>query len=236
MDSAPITLLLLPGMDGTGELFEPFVAAVGQEISPKILRYPADMPLGYAELESFARMAIPVTGSYMVLGESFSGPVAVALATDASPRLKGLVLCCSFVRNPHPLFAGLRPLLRWFPGSWLPLGLLGRLLMGRFATLALQQALAQAMRQVLPPVLRARLQAVLGVDMSARMASVRVPVLYLRATEDRVVPASAGALVASLNARTEIVDIAGPHFLLQAAADDAALAIQGFVRQLHQRK
>ena len=54
-----ITLVLLPGMDGTGIFFEDFAAALQPEFKPIIVRYPNDPSLGYAELEPVARAALP---------------------------------------------------------------------------------------------------------------------------------------------------------------------------------
>jgi hypothetical protein len=46
------SLVLLPGLDGTGKLFSEFVRAMGSEIDAQIVAYPKDEPLGYAELEA----------------------------------------------------------------------------------------------------------------------------------------------------------------------------------------
>jgi hypothetical protein len=43
-------LVLLPGMDGTGELFAGFVKALPEGFDPVIMRYPIDRPLSYADL------------------------------------------------------------------------------------------------------------------------------------------------------------------------------------------
>ena len=99
-----ITLMLLPGMDGSGQLFDEFAAALGGEFALSIVRYPVDGG-GYAELEAIARQAIPPTGPYVILGESFSGPIAVSLAAPADDRCLGLVLCAAFARNPLPLLS-----------------------------------------------------------------------------------------------------------------------------------
>ena len=50
-----IPLVLLPGLDGTGLLFADFVANLASDIDPIVVRYPPDVPLGYAELEAIAR-------------------------------------------------------------------------------------------------------------------------------------------------------------------------------------
>lgn len=227
-----MTLVLLPGMDGTGQLFAPFVAALGREFNVKVVAYPTAAPLGYHELEAIARAVLPAEGPYVILGESFSGPIAVSLAASGSPGLKGLVLCCSFVSNPRPAFSGLRSFVAVLPLALAPVGLLGRLLMGRFRTNALQAALAKSMSQVSLSAIRARLQAVLSVNVSAKLRSVKVPVLYLRASRDGIVPASASALVAELCPGTRVVELEAPHFLLQAVPAKAAQEVSAFVREV----
>ena len=52
-----ITLVLLPGMDGTGVFFKDFTAALQPDFNPVIVRYPNDPSLGYAGLEQIARAA-----------------------------------------------------------------------------------------------------------------------------------------------------------------------------------
>ena len=52
------TLILLPGMDGTGELFFPLTRALGAHIPTKIVRYP-NRPLDYREHEAFVREQLP---------------------------------------------------------------------------------------------------------------------------------------------------------------------------------
>jgi pimeloyl-ACP methyl ester carboxylesterase len=78
------TLVLLPGMDGTGDLFAPLVAALGPHMRTVIVRYP-DEPLDYASDEEIARAALPIGHPFILLGESFSGPIAVSIAASA-PR------------------------------------------------------------------------------------------------------------------------------------------------------
>ena len=65
---------------------------------------------------------------------------------------------------------------------------------------------------------------------AARFATLRVPTLYLRATEDRAVPAAVSREVHRLKPDTQVVELQGPHFLLQVTPAEAAQAIQTFVR------
>ena len=227
-----VTLVLLPGMDGTGTLFEAFAAALGTEFNVKVVSYPTTEPLGYPELESIARTALPSEGPFVILGESFSGPIAVSLAASCSSQLKGLVLCCTFVRNPRPVFSVLKPFVGVLPVTFAPVHFLIHLLLGRSFTTALRTALKQALAQVSPSALRARLRAVLSVDVSAKLAEVDVPVLYLRASQDRVVPQTASKLVSQLCPRAKVVQLEAPHFLLQTVPSEAARIVAAFVREV----
>ena len=89
-------LVLLPGMDGSSDLFAAFVAALGDAVTPLVVSYPADQVLGYEGLVDFARTRLPAGQAWVLLGESFSGPVAIALAAERPPGLCGMILSGTF--------------------------------------------------------------------------------------------------------------------------------------------
>ena len=219
-------------MDGTGDLFESFVAALDGEFRVNVVRYPLNEPLGYGELETIARAALPAEGPFVLLGESFSGPIAVSLAGSASKELKGLILCCTFVRTPIPVLARFRWLFQYLPLAIAPVGVLSRLVLGRFSDATLRAALARSIRKVSRPALKARVRAVLSVDATAKLSAVTVPILYLLASRDRLVPASACALVSRIAPSTRVVRLEAPHFLLQAVPSEAAQVIRAFMQEM----
>jgi pimeloyl-ACP methyl ester carboxylesterase len=226
------TLVLLPGMDGTGDLFAPFLEALGGQFKTQVVRYPTDQELGYEELLALARRALPIDEPYIVLGESFSGPIAISLAAEAPPLLRGVVLCCTFARNPRPALEPLKSLLALVPFRWSPPAALSWALLGTFGSAALREAIAGAVRRVEPKVLRARLRSVASVDVSSMLAAVRVPCLYLRASHDRLVPASASVHIQGVLPQVSVVQIDAPHCLLQAAPAEAARVVSPFVREV----
>jgi pimeloyl-ACP methyl ester carboxylesterase len=118
------------------------------------------------------------------------------------------------------------------PVALAPPALLAHLLLGRFSTSALRQTLARALEQVSPSAIRARLKAVLSVNVSAKLSTVKVPILYLRASRDSLVPPTASALVEQLNPSAKVVELEAPHFLLQAAPAEAARVVGAFVREV----
>jgi pimeloyl-ACP methyl ester carboxylesterase len=226
-----ISLILLPGLDGTGQMFEPFIAALGDEFDIKVVAFPASQSLGYAELEVIAREALPKEGPYVILGESFSGPIAISLAASASTQLVGLILCCTFVRNPRPIFTHFGPLVDLLPFKLVPLPVIAQFLFGRFSTDSLRKLLSLTLAQVSLSVLRRRLKEVIVVDVSAKLKTVSAPLLYLRAKHDCLVPADTSTIITRLNLHAQVVEIDGPHCLLQAAPTEAAQIVAAFLRE-----
>lgn len=226
-----LTLVLLPGMDGTGTLFEPFVVALGGQVAVCVVRYPGDVPQGYDELARLAQAALPPHGDVMILGESISGPVAITLASRVGARVKGLILCCSFDRNPRPGLSWLRACLRLMPTRWVPrpMSLLAWLLMGRFGTTPLRAALRAAMSRVSGQAMQTRLLAVLAADARPALARLRLPLLYLQASEDRLVPERCARWIQQACPQTVLVRLSAPHFLLQTRPGPAADAVRSFV-------
>ncbi len=225
-------IVLLPGMDGTGRLYEPFKAVLGVEVSLLVLRYPVAKVLGYAELEQSVRAQLPQDEPFILLAESFSGPIGVLIASDAPAGLRGLIMCCTFARNPHPALSALRHLTNLAPVNRAPAWLASALLMGRFATASMLQTLADALSEVSNTVLRERMKSVLAIDVTRQLATVTVPTLYLQALHDRVVGPAAFELIQSALPAIELACLEGPHMLLQTQPHAAARVVLAFVERV----
>lgn len=91
-------LVLLPGMDGTGRLFAPLLSRLDDRLEPVVIAYPGHEQLDYDQLHEFVRARLPKGEPFILLGESFSGPVAITLAATAPTGLCGLILCATFMR------------------------------------------------------------------------------------------------------------------------------------------
>lgn len=224
-------LVLLPGMDGTGNLFGPFLAALDAALTVRVIAYPRDRTMSYAELADWVSDRLP-TEDFTLLGESFSGPVAAMVAARQPPNLRALVLCATFVRNPRPGVSLASPLTRFLPMSRTWARLSSPLLIGTGAPVALRDTYVESVGGLPSRVLQARLREVLSVDVSDRLARVSVPVLYLRATRDRLVPPAAGKWISILRPDVQTIDIDAPHGMLQAAPLACAEAVGTFVRGL----
>jgi pimeloyl-ACP methyl ester carboxylesterase len=224
-----LILVLLPGMDGTGTLFDPFLAVLPPHIQPRVIAYPPDSVLGYADLERHVRAALPVDEPFVLLAESFSGPLGIAIAAAPPPGLRGLILCCTFARNPRPRLAPLARIGDHLPLTALPSTAMSFFLFGPFGTPPLRAALARALASVRPVVLRSRLLAIAAIDVTPALRRVAVPMLYLRALNDRLVPRAAGDVIRSNAPAIGLREMAGPHALLQASPVASFEAMRAFL-------
>jgi pimeloyl-[acyl-carrier protein] methyl ester esterase len=224
-----LTLVLLPGMDGTGVFFTDFAAAMPPEFEPLVVTYPNDPKLGYPRLEALARAALPHDRPFIVLGESFSGPIAISIAASNPPGLRGLILCCTFARSPHPLLPLATAALRPLPAGRVPAFILHRNLFGRFDSPRFRGQLAEVRGLVSAKTLKSRLEAVAHIDVTDKLRRVTVPILYLRAKRDRVVSRSSGDYVERIRPDAEIAGLDAPHLLLQTVPQEALSVIKNFV-------
>jgi pimeloyl-[acyl-carrier protein] methyl ester esterase len=222
-DDVP-TLVLMPGLDGTGLLFERFVSALPPNIRTCIIEYPR----GALPLEEYAAVVsgrLPA-GRVVLLAESFSGIVALYLLRKNHALAEKVIFVASFGRTPRRY---LRLLLLFFPAlAWsiplIPNATWRFFCLGAGATPEDVARLKAVLAQVNPNVVAHRLKLVA----SAKIADdppVAVPAYYLQAEGDRLVPRSAAEHLRKLFSHFTLLRVPGPHFLLQASAIECAQLI-----------
>jgi pimeloyl-[acyl-carrier protein] methyl ester esterase len=175
------TVLLLPGLDGTGDLFAPFVDAAPRGIKTVVVEY-AVTDASIEVLERHARERL--VKDCIVIAESFSGPIGIRVAADA--RVRALVLCNSFIKSPvFPLLRHLAiaPLFA-IP---LPKFALRSFLLGRRANPVLLEKTQRAIRRIPATVLARRVRQILLADEQTAVRTVAKPILYLRGLSDKLV-------------------------------------------------
>jgi len=225
------TLVLLPGLDGTAAMFRPLLASLPPWIRPVVVTYPPSGPNGYDDLLPLVQRAMAAAPRCHVLGWSFGGPLALMAAAANPTAVRGIILCASFARAPRPDLVPLRFAFR--PPVVAAIRAMRRApaVLSGYPTEDLRRARSETWRQVGARVLSTRTRAALGVDTRRHLASCSVPVLYVAASRDRVVPRHNIDDVRAAAHRCEVVTIEGPHLALFTNAAPAAAHIADFMRR-----
>lgn len=201
---------LIPGLDGTGRLHAPLKDAIlraAPETDVRAIGYVGGTyDACFASLPEALREAGP---DDVLVGESFSGPLALRVATERSVRR--VVLVASFVEAPLGVPPG-----RWIAPFLPPPALAVRALMvGWNAPSALVREVQESIAETPAAVLARRLDAVRELKGSPALAGARAPVIWLRAASDRLLSPSATATAMAARPDIEVIDVAGPHLLAQ---------------------
>ena len=227
--SALPRLVLVPGLDGTGLLFAPF-----QRVWPgttTVLCLPADPKQGYEGLLDHLRALLPGDEPFLLLGESFSGPLVLRIAESPPTGLLGIVLCVTFARNPLGRLGGLARMLA-MPHllALLPRSLLRRQLLGGEGSPDLLALLDTVLGRTPAVVLAARIRTLTRVDATPSLRACRLPMLVLSARSDAVVRRHCTRHLLKYAPTAEWVEFPGPHLLLQTQPEAAASSILAFMR------
>jgi pimeloyl-ACP methyl ester carboxylesterase len=224
------TLILLPGLDGTGILFEPLLKELPAAIVPQVVPLPKHSSMSYKVLVPAISACLPVDRPYYLLGESFSGPISLMIAESHPKGLRGVILCASFIRNPTYVPS----VLRHIAGAWMfyltPQFAQIKSLFGGYSTAELRALLARAHSEVPASVMARRVRSILALDCTKALQECPVPVAYLRGTLDMVVPAKNLRQIVAARPTVREFAIKAPHLVVQTQPRAAADAIMTFVR------
>lgn len=227
MASGRPEIVLLPGLDGTGDLFERVAELLARDVTVTIVRYPPDPLLGYAGYAEIVRKVIGDRNVFL-LGESFSGPVAIMVSRQLQKQVQGLVLAATFVKSPWPAYL-IRRATHVDPRRT-PRGIRDAILMGSYGDEELRKKVEEIVQTLRRSVRNARLRAVAGVDVRADFARVACPILALHGRRDWVVRKSIMQKAVCDKGRARMIVIPGAHMLLQTRPAEAAAEIIHFIR------
>jgi pimeloyl-ACP methyl ester carboxylesterase len=237
-------VLLIQGMSGTHLAWgEAFLAGLGDDLD--VVAYdhrgvgestPQTDPFSIARLADDAAGLLDALGwdSAHVLGISMGGMVAQELALRQPGRIRTLTLGCTYPGGAEAQLAD-PALIQELAGALLSGDRERALRAGYAANLSAAHVADeanwepfQAMASAVPvavPVIMLQMQAVMGHDTSARLASIEAPTLVVHGTEDRMLPAVNGELIARSipHARLELLEGVGHMFWWEQPERSAAL-------------
>lgn len=232
INSGPLPIVLLPGLDGTGELLQDLAAVLGVHRQVELLSYPLDPRLGYADLVAEVVKRAP-DRPFVILGESYSGPIAIEVA-DTDRRVAGLILASCFAR--HPLPVQLASLAWAFDLRQVPEPMIVFGLMGRWATPAIKFRLSEVLAKLPRDVVQVRVREVLQVDTRDRLRRTKCPLLCLHGRRDRLVRKKSVAEIVDARSDAVVHCLDAPHMLLTTNAVEAAALINRFCGELENRQ
>jgi len=217
-----LPIVLLPGLDGTGRMFRSFVEAAPEAFAPRVVSYPSHEVRTYAGLEPIVEAQLP-DEPFVLLGESFGGPLAMRIAARRPRGLVALVLVATFARSPvPPWLRRFRRLAHRAVFSFPPPAIVLRaLLAGADADDELVAEFQASSSSVHPAVLAARVQAVLEVDATEQLKQCPVPMLYLRAEREALLRPGIPEELQAQRPDLQVVSIDAPHLVLQRAPEVA---------------
>jgi pimeloyl-[acyl-carrier protein] methyl ester esterase len=221
-----LPIVLLPGLDGTGKLYSSFVQTAPPGVNPIVIPLP--------ELGTYDELIEPICsrlppGLFAIVGESFSGPIAVEVACRLPKRVVALVLCNSFISAPRMAafrFLPWRLLFRIPVPRWA----IRTFFLGWSAPATLVSEIRSAVAGVPSELLAARMLSVFALR-PTNTTRIEVPVLSLSATHDVLVRHDVHGLE-GIARRVTQRRIAGPHLLLQAAPKEAWREISAFLSEI----
>ncbi|MEQ1652284.1 MAG: alpha/beta fold hydrolase [Hyphomicrobium sp.] len=222
-------IVLLPGLDGSGELYADLERRLAGNLHVTIVRYPRARSMKYKDYVNYVRSEIGKR-SVVILGESFSGPIAIQLAAQFPEQVRGVVLTSTFLKNPWPKWAlsiVSRTDLHKVPHFLIEIALLG-LRRERVLSSRLAAVIAALPREIIS----ARLEEVAGVDVSTEFARLQIPLLVLHGTADLAVPRWTQKPFFAAGEAVRFEQIKGPHMLLQCEPVRAASIILEFINSL----
>jgi pimeloyl-ACP methyl ester carboxylesterase len=221
------TIVLLPGFDGASRLRSEFcerLSAAGHDVRP--IDFPLDAG-SYAQISGFVEPRLPA-GSFVLIGESFSGPIAIRIAARDS-RVSLLVLASSYARLPW--YRHLTPLGQIVDPRRLPQRLIGPLLYGRHASADLRRLLSEILDELPRETLVQRAMELGSADVRVELDRLNVPIVYLHGREDRLIRKPPYRRINGLREKwTEWLD--APHMLLETHPGEAAAILLSTIDKL----
>ncbi|WP_432798762.1 alpha/beta fold hydrolase [Poriferisphaera sp. WC338] len=227
ISAKPFTAVLLPGLHGTAGLFHQMKQHKPARYTTLEINYPKGVIHSYEELTAMAKQQLlTIKGDFILVGESFSGPIAIMLGAQKLPSLKGVVLAASFIEAPRS------KIWRYLPGRMMfyignSMIKITEKMMGRPD--GMLKRMAMAIDGVKASVLTGRIQSVFSVDVKDKLKQMNAPLLYLRAERDLAVPSHNAKMIKAHKPSVQIIDIPANHLLLQTHAQEAWAAIQSFM-------
>jgi pimeloyl-ACP methyl ester carboxylesterase len=180
----------------------------------------------YDTLVEYVKSKLP-NEDFMLVAESFSGPIGVVLAQSDIPNLKAIVFVATFLSTPR---RSLVKVMRHLPiklFSKLPFAtaLYRFFMFGSHAPNEIVTLFQEVLSELPSETLKQRLFAIESLSLSAD--KIDLPAVYIRAEEDRLVSCEKCTEFKTIFSSLSVKTIKGPHFVIQTNPEECAEVING---------
>ncbi len=214
-------IILLPGLNGTKGLFEPLIRVNPSNIDVDAISLPNNKSLSYNELTDHIMKELEkIQSDYIIIGESFSGPLALLIAANNVEQLKGIILVASFIQTPKTTI------------KYIPWNAVFKLAKPFFQLSSGFSIISKELKNVSSTVLANRMYSICNVNVEKELKKCQVPLAYFIGKYDLLVAKRNVNTIRSIRPDMEIIEFSTQHFLLQAAPKQAWNSILEFVDEV----
>ncbi len=223
-------LVLLPGMDGTGKLFEDFLSFYDGD--HQVIPLPEEGGQSTNELAKYILSHLP-SENIILLAESFSGSIVPSLLKKSDSNIKGVIFVASFISCPNPVLVSI--------ARYLPIKLLARIpgaglfhrffFLGSSVSTKTLNKFCNVIDSLPTQTLINRLKNMKNLPKRFSF-STDIPCVYLKPTRDKLVPKAKMVQIESVFNNSSHTYIDGPHFILQSKPEEMAAQIRLAVQDL----
>ncbi len=223
------TIVVLPGADGLQDVRRAFLTRIGRHYPVTILVPQEQSSGGYEGLINTYQARLP-GGKLVLVGESMSGPAAIALAGRLGGRVMGLALVSSFPKLPWSAsWVRAMTSLLWVP---VPETAARLALFGTRAVSPQGRELLHELAALDRRLLTARLCALTQADSSTALSGLRCRVAIFHGRFDRLVWPSVARHNAAAGPDRQLFLYPAGHALMVEQPDALARDLAEFVRSL----
>jgi pimeloyl-[acyl-carrier protein] methyl ester esterase len=221
---------MLPGLDGTGLLFRPLMDVLPVNLKPIVVSFPTDKKLGYEDLLPLVIKELPKSEPFILLGESFSGPLSILVAATRPQGLIGIILCASFITCPQHLVP------KWSEKLVFAIPFRASSIFVKVSSFFGQyysDEFKRALSLVKPEVFAHRIKEVIKVNVVAELETCNIPILYLQGKNDCLVPSSNFDKIKKLKPDIQRALLETSHMVLQTKPNEASSLINNFIENIN---
>jgi pimeloyl-ACP methyl ester carboxylesterase len=214
--SSDFVWTFFPGLHGTDDLFTKLRSYLPDTLDCEWINLPTKGKQDYDKLRDWLDDELPRLDDKkrILIAESFSGPLALMLASHRVDEIAGIVLAASFCdapMNPGIALLPLRPLFMVKP----PRKALEHFLIGTDSSDADVAELTQIIQSIPSSTLSKRIRAALELEEEDSPQLSGVPMLILQAQHDNLIPWEAQQRLEARYPKARVHWLEAPHMILQ---------------------